>query len=198
MNVETLDNPVILVDFDDTLVDFQSAFKQFLIDHGVPFPEDYNPKSVHWEEDPKLAEYSEQIDRLFRDYVELGFPGIKQYPGAKDFLDELKKGWDIFYCTSRSGEKVKRETLDYFNRFNFPPGDVIFSRDKDRMAMAMGASIAIDDNSHHARSLLDKGIHVLMPERSHNQDPRVNGAVYFTNYDSAIGILRSIRGFLQQ
>lgn len=188
--------PIILIDLDETLLQFNLSFGGFLRKHGLPVPEGYQPEEQYWDEEPRFKDHRDVIQGLYVYFRECGLPGMCAYPGAVDFVKGLG-GWNRIYCTARGDDNedsgIKETTYRQILDLGFPSDSIIFTRTKARLAMALGAAAAIDDNPRHLSNLSRCGCRVLAPVRSYNQSVQYGNVDYFSDYEEASEILRSIR-----
>ncbi len=146
--------PLILIDMDNTIVDFDSRFHEHLIPLVPKEIIDVWDKSNYWIEDSFPPEYHQLIHTILS---EKGFfLNMDPIKGALEGLKEMQReGMNVIICTSPHKDSIhcideKREWVNQYLGDKFAK-EMIFSYDKTEVA----GDILVDDRT----DLISKGKH---------------------------------------
>lgn len=182
--------PRLLIDLDGVIFNFHLAFADHLRNRGFEIPPGFVPGEATWK-DPLFKGREREIGEAYKDFVELGFL-VEPYPGAIDFLRELSSIYEIIYCTARSMGNQRLATFRAIGEYSMPLGSVIFSRDKGKVAEAMGVIAAMDDDPVNIIPLKSKVPLVVVPGMPYNKSPKIPDVVYIDNYPQALDAIFQI------
>lgn len=183
--------PPILIDLDNTILDFNGAFGKFLLQRGISVPQNFIPSDPHWDKDPIFKGREDEILEGYEDFVESGLhtPPLE---GAREFLEKIHDVWDIVYCTAREGRAQIEPTYRAFHQYKFPLSHLVFSRNKKEIALCFKCEVAIDDSPEMVESLKE-ACTVLVPKYKYNSEPRIDGVHYIGGFTSALETLEKLR-----
>lgn len=130
-----------------------------------------------------IKEMFKLTDEEYRKYMEKFFPWNCNYNipelAAASVIRTLIKDHRIIIITARdenysktsyTGEMMKKDTKNWFRKFNIPYNDIIFScTDKAKVCKENNVDIMIDDDPVHILSCADAGIHTIIMSQSYNE-----------------------------
>ncbi|WP_047155069.1 5' nucleotidase, NT5C type [Aneurinibacillus tyrosinisolvens] len=97
------------------------------------------------------------------------FDDVKPVKGAMEKLKEWHdKGHFIYYVTARDSSSFHR-TVRWLKKHGFPSSLVICSKNKQRVASIIGATIAVDDAPNEIEQLKSVVARVLVPAHDYNK-----------------------------
>lgn len=150
--------------------------KQFMVDKNITPPKELNLNACHVKEIFGLSE------KQYREYMELYFPWNCKYnipePGAPENIRLLKRNHRISIVTARddnysgkySGQEMKKDTIDWFNKYEIPYDDIFFaSHDKAKVCKENHIDILIDDDPNNIIPCADEGIPVIIFGHPYNE-----------------------------
>ncbi len=155
------------IDLDDTLVDFNSALREWHNEECRTSLRRDDFKSYSLNE--TLGETEEEINQKMNDFYNSGyFENIQPIPGAIAAIEKLSKREELFLITSRP-DFLNEKTIESLNRF-FPGKflDIIHSinhyskrknsgKSKVEICRDLGASRLIDDSLDYIMQCLETG-----------------------------------------
>lgn len=182
------ERPLIVLDLDNTFVDYTSAFKDCLAQMGydyyadAPDPSDYSFACEGWFDNVRTQPV------LHRRAVGLGlYLRERPYPHAPEALDDLRYGgFRIVLATSRYDDQEDTDRwlcgmgfeggrLDDLAECNTDFATIVRDRWTARLGWchmsdktALGADVTVEDNPHTLDRLMDKGLRVLVKRHAYN------------------------------
>lgn len=182
------ERPFIVIDLDNTFVDYTTAFKECLTQMGydgyayAPDPSDYSFACDDWFED------EDTFFPLHRRAVGLGlYLRERPYPHAPEALDDLHYGgFRIVLATSRYDDQEDTDRwlcgmgfeggrLDDLAECNTDFATIVRDRWTARLGWchmsdktALGADVTVEDNPHTLDRLMDKKMRVLVKRHAYN------------------------------
>ena len=166
--------PVIIVDLDDVVVDFRICFANWLEElYGLKI--DVNSEEYYFIS--ALSSIDVNPEKVFEIFMEQGGfarPDINK--GAYRYLWDLKnKGYWIQYLTARPGDNLRcvYDTYDWIAKYCLPYDGIAFSTEKFRWCARSEyykhIEFAIDDSPKHAQEYAMHGIKCFVPEMPYNK-----------------------------
>ena len=162
---------------DDVLVDFRKCFANWLNKEYGLMP-DVNSKEYYFI--AALSQIDVNPEEVFANFISQdGFANLLPNPGAKSFIDELKRrGYWIQILTARPEEDLRcmYNTYQWLEQYDFHYDDIAFSSEKFRWCAkskyydSKSIAFAIDDSTKHASEYAKHGINVKVPVKSYNKD----------------------------
>lgn len=182
------ERPFIVIDLDNTFVDYTTAFKECLTQMGydgyadAPDPSDYSFACDDWFED------EDTFFPLHRRAVGLGlYLRERPYPHAPEALDDLHYGgFRIVLATSRYDDQEDTDRwlcgmgfeggrLDDLAECNTDFATIMRDRWTAQLGWchmsdktALGADVTVEDNPHTLDRLIDKKMRVLVKRHAYN------------------------------
>lgn len=182
------ERPFIVIDLDNTFVDYTTAFKECLTQMGydgyadAPDPSDYSFACDDWFED------EDTFFPLHRQAVGLGlYLRERPHPHAPEALDDLRYGgFRIVLATSRYDDQEDTDRwlcgmgfeggrLDDLAECNTDFATIVRDRWTARLGWchmsdktALGADVTVEDNPHTLDRLMDKKMRVLVKRHAYN------------------------------
>lgn len=182
------ERPLIVIDLDNTFVDYTTAFKECLTQMGydgyadAPDPSDYSFACDDWFED------EDTFFPLHRRAVGLGlYLRERPYPHAPEALDDLHYGgFRIVLATSRYDDQEDTDRwlcgmgfeggrLDDLAECNTDFATIMRDRWTAQLGWchmsdktALGADVTVEDNPHTLDRLMDKKMRVLVKRHAYN------------------------------
>lgn len=188
------ERPLIVIDLDNTFVDYTTAFKECLTQMGyddyadVPDPSDYSFACSGWFTD------EDTFIPLHRRAVELGlYLRERPYAGALDAAYDLARRYSVLFATSR--ERDETDSLRWLHAYGldatsdwnldlwrdtYPETfELTMSRSCRRCGSGirfchiqdktfLDADLTIEDNPHTLDRLMDKKTRVLIKRHAYN------------------------------
>jgi len=166
--------PVVIVDLDDVIVDFRQCFADWLEkDHLLKIDVD----SEEYYFITALSKSGLNPEAVFEQFTNQGgfsWPDIK--PGAHQYLCDLKnKGYWIQYLTARPNTNLRcmYDTYDWIANHKLPYDGIDFATEKFRWCAKSKfyehIEYAIDDSPKHAEEYAMHGIKCFVPEMPYNK-----------------------------
>jgi len=122
---------------------------------------------------------SESIDLMNEFSYSDFFNQLNLVPGAKDSINFLNRGNELFFITARP-YKIKKQTDDFFkkhfpeNKFEiFYSAEVYMAQDgknKSKICNDLEINLFIEDNKNYAKNCAENGINVLLFDAPWNQN----------------------------
>jgi hypothetical protein len=166
--------PVVIVDLDDVIVDFRKYFAKWL-EERWNLKIDVNSEEYYFITD--LTRTGLNPEDVFEKFTEEGgfcSPDIKS--GAYRYLWDLKnRGYWIQYLTARPKDDVQcvYDTYSWIEKHSLPYDGIDFSSEKFRWCakskLYSNIEFAIDDSPKHAQEYAMHGIRCLVPEMPYNK-----------------------------
>ena len=186
------DQPVVIVDMDDVIVDFRKGFSKWLkAEHDI----DADVESKEYYFIDALREKGLNPETTFLDFVNLGgFSSLPMVNGAKKFLEDLKsKGYWVHILTARPDDNLQclYDTYHWLGENDIVFDDISFSSEKFRWSAQSkyynsdSIKFAIDDSPKHATEYVKHGITCHVPVKSYNEEVwELDGIVTYSSFDS--------------
>ncbi len=184
--------PKILMDFDGTIFDFTLAFGNYLREIGIPIPPSFVPEKVHFELDPRLVSFRDEIIDAYSGFVKSDVE-IPPFEGGIEFLLKVGEDWDLVYCTARREKELQDRAWSYFDKYKIPRGSLIFSEKKSKVASAMDVSVAMDDNPKIIIPLSLAGIPVIIKSAEYNRLITPPRSIHIKDFDEAYRALMKFK-----
>lgn len=176
--------PVIAVDFDDVIADFNRAFLTF---HNRTYC-----STVAYEDICAFDAYTvfgverTEFHRRLLEFCNTQQHTAEPIDGANTALQALSKDYELHVVTSRcdSLQMVTKTWLrswlpGVFSALHFTNGAAGLyperHRSKSTVCKEIAARVLIEDALHNAAAVSTQGIPVLLPDRPWNQDPLPKG-----------------------
>ena len=166
--------PVVIVDLDDVIVDFRKCFAHWL-EKNWGLEIDVESEEYYFITD--LAKTGLNPETVFEQFTEQGgfsWPDIK--PGAYRYLWDLKnEGYWIQYLTARPKYNLRcvYDTYAWIAKHSLPFDGIDFSSEKFRWCakseLYNSIEFAIDDSPKHAQEYAMHGIKCIVPEMTYNK-----------------------------
>lgn len=189
------ERPLIVIDLDNTFVDYTTAFKECLTQMGydgyadAPDPSDYSFACDNWFED------EDTFFPLHRRAVELGlYLRERPYAGALDVVSDVARRYSVLFATGR--ERDETDSLRWLHAYGLDAttdwnldlwrdtcpetfeltmgrscrrnrSGIRFCHMSDKTAL--GADVTVEDNPHTLDRLMDKRLRVLVKRHAYNQ-----------------------------
>lgn len=171
--------PVIGLDLDGVVYDFQGTYKYLLETHrDVRFPGEVDRWWTTWNS-PDEHTSQEDRDWVWSKGVKLGlFRHGHVVKGAIDGVRELSKLGDVHVVTHRP-ERAVRDTLAFLVYQDLPITGVTVTQGPKS---EVGCDVYIDDGPHVVEELLTAGRSVVVFDRPYNR-PEALGMTDFDNPD---------------
>lgn len=188
------ERPFIVIDLDNTFVDYTTAFKECLTQMGydgyadAPDPSDYSFACDDWFED------EDTFFPLHQRAVELGlYLRERPYAGALDVVSDVARRYSVLFATSR--ERDETDSLRWLHAYGLdvtPNWNLDLWRDtypetfewtirdscrRDGSGIRfchiwdktfLDADLTVEDNPHTLDWLMDKGLRVLVKRHAYN------------------------------
>lgn len=161
----------ILVDIDDTLMPwFEPVDVHCRARLGLTEPA--RQWKMHEDYGVPLERWLELVSELV---VPDGLYHTPPYPGDVEAMRTayFEGGWEFYLVTARGfmdhAEQIREWTTDWVEEWAVP-GELIFAKDKDRVAIEKGIPWAVDDGAHNYDMLDAAGVNVYLRNQPHNQD----------------------------
>ena len=169
--------PVVIVDVDDVLAEFRSAFTSWMkTEHGIIVSKD----STEYYTTSEVKQAGFNPEEVFFEFIESrGFRDIDVCENMLTLLNKLKmEGYWIHLLTARPSENpiVKYDTFFWIEKNKIPYDRIDFSPEKYRWITKSeyfdsGKIVCvIDDSPKHASEIAKHGIPVISPDKSYNQE----------------------------
>ena len=197
-----MDKPVIAVDFDDVVMNFNFGFMNFHnLRYGTNLTYDRLINYDNWEvvygSDAKTM-----VERALEFYHSDEHQLVEPVVGAIEAIKELSKDYSLQIVTSRP-ERVRGHTTSWLER-HFPTlfHDYHFTNiyaatagskpiKKAEVCHSIGARALIDDALRHAREVSLAGIPVLLPDRPWNQTETLPNIHRMHSWDDIVNWIRA-------
>lgn len=188
------ERPLIVLDLDNTFVDYTTAFKECLTQMGydgyadAPDPSDYSFACSGWFEDENM------FLPLHRRAVELGlYLRERPYAGALDMVSDWARRYSVLFATGR--ERDETDSLRWLHAYGLDATtdwNLDLWRDtcpetfewtmgrscrRDRSGIRfchtqdktfLDADLYVEDNPHTLDRLMDEGLRVLVKRHAYN------------------------------
>lgn len=188
------ERPLIVIDLDNTFVDYTTAFRECLEQMGydgyadAPDPSDYSFACDGWFED------EDTFFPLHQRAVELGlYLRERPYAGALDVVSDVARRYSVLFATSR--ERDETDSLRWLHAYGLdatPNWNLDLWRDtypetfewtirdscrRDGSGIRfchiwdktfLDADLTVEDNPHTLDWLMDKGLRVLVKRHAYN------------------------------
>ncbi len=191
--------PVLAVDFDDVIANFNAAFSVF---HNRVYGTDVEYERI-FSHDMHLVygcEESEMPERINAFYKSAEHDDMQPIDYVWSSLTELSKYYEIHIVTNRPASR-REETWNWICRWspnliscihftNFWGGDEhAVKRPKSVVCKEIGAEVLIEDAFKHALQASEAGIQVLMPHRPWNRGQIAPNIIRVTSWRQATSFL---------
>ena len=186
------DQPVVIVDMDDVLVDFRRGFANWLCRN---YQVEVDVDSTEYYFITALQKIDVNPEEVFSNFItQGGFSKLKPVDGAVFFINELKRmGYWVQILTARPEEDLRcmYDTYLWLEKYGIEYDDVGFSAEKFRWCAKSkyydqkSILFAIDDSPKHAEEYAKHGIRVKVPIKSYNTN--INQEVdYYQNLNELL------------
>jgi beta-phosphoglucomutase-like phosphatase (HAD superfamily) len=194
--------PVLIVDFDDTLREFNEPLRLWTNKHcatniaSIKEIHNFNLDSV-WK-----CGIEEMRERLARFYESEEFMRAQYFSGAQETIARLSEKFTIIIATARPSSLAHTTRTQLAPIMNFIES-VYFKEDfpkggKGILARSLGAVLAIDDANHNVHQYVQAGIKVVQfnynnsfgwNELSSAPDDVLRSASWEENYEHCMSVL---------
>lgn len=110
--------------------------------------------------------YPGVTEQFFRENLWI-FIKASAYEHAAEILNVLSNHYTIVYATARP-EVSDKVTKQWLQDKHFPPGVIIYSKDKAKVALQLDALFVIDDAPHEIDNYYKHGLPVAVHRRDYN------------------------------
>lgn len=172
----------VALDIDGVLADTETTLKEKIIKdlglNAVFWPQSTNYYSI---EETFPGEEKEQVvvRNLIRQYYNYGentfvYENCRPYSGAVR-IAKLLSHYKMFagYITRRNPQKLKKVTLEWLEKYDFPEIDEFCILDagqkKSDCMFELGADYIVEDNPREIEEVLSSGKNVVMRRHSYNE-----------------------------
>jgi 5'(3')-deoxyribonucleotidase len=197
-----MSKPVIAVDFDDVLLDFNRGFlTSHNLLYGTKLTYDQLINYDNWEV-VYGTDKDTMVERAKRFYHSPEHQRTLPVEGTLQAVADLAKDYSLQIVTSRP-ETVRDATLQWLDR-HFPGlfSDFHFTniyaaatgvqpKNKAEVCRSIGARTLIDDALRHAREVSSSGIPVLLPDRPWNRGETPPGVHRLQTWDDIVKWIRT-------
>jgi len=194
----------ILLDIDGVLANFYSGFSKYL---NKEFNLELDPS-----EDPAIYDIEawgpglENIDlgEVSNKWISNGgFLTLETYPGAAEFVQNLRDIGNVYIVTARIGDwdggldngataKAKDDTSRWLEENGIPADNLFFTHKKVDFCKNKNISILIEDKLKTALESANNGIHSIVMNRGWNQHSERFKVYRAHSYDDAINLVKKI------
>lgn len=192
--------PVVAVDFDDVIANFNAAFSAF---HNRVYGTrvEYNRIFSHDMHLVYECEESEIPARLDAFYESPEHGNMVPIENVWSALTELSRRFEIHVVTNRPASRhvetwnwIDRWTPSVISDVHFTNlyGGIEYSekQPKSHVCKSIGARVLVEDAFKHAFEVAETGIHVLMPHRPWNIGLMAPKITRITSWNQAVVFLR--------
>jgi len=103
---------------------------------------------------------------------------VDVFPNAKNIINKIKKNQHLIYLITARHKEFRPLTIKWLAQHNINY-DYLFHEDqKADLAVEKNIEIFIEDNQSNAKSILEKGIPVILVDKYHNRELDDNNEIY--------------------
>jgi len=176
------------IDLDDVIVNTIDNFIKFCKSQGLDLnPTDFCP---YYKCEAKGIDDAKNFE-LFKGFNETSLcVDIDFLDSAKESLEELRKGADLFLITSRPTRAIEKTNVfledqfgkDYFQEIIFSGKSHPDGKTKSEICDERGISVFIEDRKKYALACAEKGIKVFLIDKPWNQDCKHKNIIRVKNW----------------
>jgi|AntRauTorckE6833_2_1112554.scaffolds.fasta_scaffold00700_8 hypothetical protein len=103
---------------------------------------------------------------------------VDVFPNAKNIINKIKKNQHLIYLITARHKEFRPLTIKWLAQHNINY-DYLFHEDqKADLAVEKNIELFIEDNQSNAKSILEKGIPVILVDKYHNRELDDNNEIY--------------------
>lgn len=206
----------VLLDIDGVLADFYKGLAEYLnknIHAELPLDKEPSAYSFYkWNDKIPASLMDKEVPKWV---ISGGYRSMPIFPGAVQFVEELRKNNEVFIVTARLGDFatklsepvldiIKKDTLNWFNQHGISPEKLFFNHDKVDFCQKNGINIMIEDKLPTVIEAAQKGISSILVNRGWNQNGEIwdgkplsrdhQGIMVANSYQDILDYLKGLNG----